>query len=313
MPIDHAINQEKAIDTRLKQQLRQWAVYLSGTTLLIALLVLIGWQFDIYQLRSPFADQVNMNPFSAIIMGMAAITFLLVRRPGTITSRQRLGRCLAIAIACFGIWKLLSLLGIIDQAPDRLLFTGKVLAEMAAGRMSIIAPNAAFCFVLTGITLFLLPADTIRTHRIIQTITLLIILLAFFSMAGYLYRVEVFDAILEYVPMSFLSATCFLLLSLACLLANTDKGVMGVITGAYAGSRVARFFIPATIIVPVILGWLRLHGHWKGVFTTEFGVTLLVMAVITFFLLLIWNAIGIIEQMGYRKRKRLQSIKEKRR
>lgn len=309
MPVDHAINQEKNIDSRLKQQLRQWAVYLSGTTLLIALLVLIGWQFDVYQLRSPFADQVNMNPFSAIIMGTAAITFLLVRRPGTITSGQKLGRILAIAIACFGLWKLLSLVGMIDLAPDRLLFTGKVSAETAAGRTSIIASNAAFCFVLTGITLFLLPAGAMRTHRIIQTITLLLILVAFFSMVGYLYSVEVFYAVLEYIPMSFLSATCFLLLSLACLLANPDKGVMGVITGAYAGSRVARFFIPATIIVPVILGWLRLHGHWRGVFTTEFGVTLLVMAIITFFLLLIWNAIGLLNKWDAEKESVYKALK----
>jgi hypothetical protein len=310
MPVDHAINQEKTIDTRLKQQLRQWAVYLSGATLLISLLVLIGWQFDLPALRSPFADKVNMNPVSATIMGLAAIAFLFLRTPAEMyTASVQLGRSLAIVIAAFGLWKLLSLFGIIDETPDKLLFTEKVLTEMAAGRTSIIAPNAAFCFVLTGIALFLLPVGTLRSHRIIQAITLLINLVAFFSLVGYLYRVEVFNAILEYIPMSFLSATCFLLLSLACLLANPDKGVMGVITGAYAGSRVARFFIPATIIIPVILGWLRLYGDWKGVFTKEFGATILVMAVITFFLLLIWNAIGLLNKWDAEKESVYKALK----
>lgn len=310
MPVIHAINHDTIADTKLKRQLRHWAVYLCSTILLIVLLVLAGWQFNLRPLRAFFFDQVNMNPVSATTMGVAAVAFLLLRKPGVSrTGAKKLGKGLAISIACMGLWKLFSLLGIIALQPDWLLFTDKVLAATGIGKVSIIAPNAAFCFILTGVALFVLPVEISRGNKLTQLIALLIILVAFFSLVGYLYRVKVFHAILEYIPMSFPSAICFLLLSLALLLASPDKGIMGTITGAYAGSRVARFFIPAAIIVPVILGWLRLHGHWHGVFTTEFGVSLLVMSVITFFLTLIWNAIGMLNKWDAEKESVYKALK----
>ncbi len=41
--------------------------------------------------------------------------------------------------------------------------------------------------------------------------------------------------------------------------------------------------IPAAIITPVALGWLRSLGERADYFTTEFGISLLVLANILFF------------------------------
>ncbi|HEY8968146.1 MAG TPA: PAS domain S-box protein, partial [Puia sp.] len=50
------------------------------------------------------------------------------------------------------------------------------------------------------------------------------------------------------------------------------------------GSILARALIPVAILVPVVLGLLRLYGYWAGVFSTEFGVTILMLSIVLIFL-----------------------------
>src|SRR5207248_4160533 len=81
----------------------------------------------------------------------------------------------------------------------------------------------------------------------------------------------------------------FLILSLAMLFTRPNVGVMGIITSDTVGGAVARRLIPATIIVPVLLGYLRLLGERHGLYTNEFGTSLIVLCNIIFFLILIWG------------------------
>ena len=55
-----------------------------------------------------------------------------------------------------------------------------------------------------------------------------------------------------------------------------------------AGGAIARRLLPAAFILPIVLGWLRLTGERRGWFSSEFGLTLFVLALIVLFNLLIW-------------------------
>jgi protein-histidine pros-kinase len=83
------------------------------------------------------------------------------------------------------------------------------------------------------------------------------------------------------------SALCFLLLSLVILFSNPTRGLMREFTGPFSGSITARILIPAAIIFPFTLGFLRLIGHWSGNYSTEFGTALLIIGITAIFLIFI--------------------------
>lgn len=66
-----------------------------------------------------------------------------------------------------------------------------------------------------------------------------------------------------------------LLLGGGILLVQADRGLMAVITSGGPGGTAARLLLPAAILVPAVLGWIR----WKaessyGLFGTSVGLTL---------------------------------------
>ena len=50
----------------------------------------------------------------------------------------------------------------------------------------------------------------------------------------------------------------------------------------------ARRFLPAVFLIPILLGWLRLHGQLRGMYGTELGVALFASATIVVFAVLVW-------------------------
>jgi hypothetical protein len=240
--------------------------------LFIAVLVLFGWQFHIRFLKSPLAHQVNMNPATAITLLLAALSFLLMKNNEHHHKKRELtGKILALVVIGIGTLKLLNNAGIIGISIDQLLFRPAIAADNLQGNLSVIPLITAISFILTGTALLLFPVKTAHEKKSAHYIALLTGALAFFSMVGYLYRVEVFYEALVYIPMAVHTAVSFLLLSLAMLFATPDPGIMKTVTGKYDGTLIARYLIPAALIVPVILGLLRLYGYWTGIFSTEFG------------------------------------------
>jgi PAS domain S-box-containing protein len=282
-------------DTRFQQRLKRCSTWFATIVLFIVVLVLLGWTFDIPFLKSPLSHQVTMNPTSAVTLLLSAFSFLLLTSDQIqLPNRKLIGSLLATIVIVIGLWKLLNKAGISGIEVDHLLFQPQILTDTLEGKLSSMAPNSAVAFILTGTSLLLMPVETVRGKMPAHYIAMIIALLAFFSVVAYIYRVGVFHIVLSYIPMAAHTAISFLLLSLAILFSSSDRGVMKTFTGVYAGSMIARFLVPAAIIVPVILGLLRLYGYWSGLFSTEYGVAILIMSIIIFFQALIWYTVRIL-------------------
>ncbi|MEI9911367.1 MAG: PAS domain S-box protein [Bacteroidota bacterium] len=136
-----------------------------------------------------------------------------------------------------------------------------------------------------------------RKNRIpVQYFALIIALTGWLSILGYIYRVHSFYGVLSYIPMAFHTAICFLCLSLAILFAQPDKGIMKQFTSSFSGSLTARLLVPAAVLVPSVLGLLRLHGYWAGIYNTELGVALYTLTIICAFLLLAWHSASLLNK-----------------
>ena len=252
--------------------------------ILIALLVLLGWQFDIEFLKAPVSKQVAMNPASAIGFILSGISLWLFAN----NSYRKIAYTLATIVFLLGLLKFSGLAFGLDFHVDTVLFTDKLLKDKAANLPNRMAPNTALCFLLAGVCLLLFPHETYNKKKPSHYLALIIVLVGLLSLLGYLYRVQSFYGFLTYIPMAASSAVCFFLFAISILFADSGKGIMKEFTSTLSGSLMARLLIPAAIVIPAALGLLRLYGNWEGLYNYEFGVAIYVLSVIIIFAGITW-------------------------
>lgn len=285
---------------------RKASVYLTLLIAAVCGLVLLGWQFNIELLKrlSPF--MVAMNPVTALTFLCAAVSFKLLTAEQLTTAKKTAGYVLAAVVSTVGALKLTAIIWEVNLPVDGFLFPQKLTTEIAGQSRNQMAPNTAFCFLMSGLSLLLI---NFRAARIVPSQAFAIVtgLAGLLSFIGYLYKVTAFYGFLNYIPMALHSAICFILFAMALLFANHESWLMKEFTGIWEGSKTARRLIPAAVILPIILGYLRLQSHWHNLLTAEFGVALLVLSIIAVFLLLLWYQAA---KLNGRDKRRLEAEKE---
>jgi len=282
-------------DTLLQQRLIRFSAYCAVFVLITGPLVLAGWIGDITPLKRPVPHLTAMNPLTAINFILTALSFLLlvpagpVRLPITLPQRRKIltGDILAGAVLLMGALKMAGALRLIPFQIDQFFFAKKLVSDAIGNLPSQMTISTASCFILTGASLLLLNTETKTGRRPAHYMAVAIGMLGLFSMIGYLYHVQAFYGAFRYIPMAIHTAGCFLLISFSLLFANPGKGIMQEFTSTYTGGVTARRLLPLVIFLPVLLGYLRLWGYWLGLFSTEFGVTILVLSIVLIFVLLI--------------------------
>ncbi|MBI2966684.1 MAG: PAS domain S-box protein [Bacteroidetes bacterium] len=260
----------------------------SALVFLTALLVLLGWHFDIEILKRPLPGTVAMNPATAIAFITSALSFLLLKRNNISSVSGITGILFAVITFLIGSVKLTGIISGTDVLIDSTLYHDKLLIEFSNQPANRMAPNTAFCFVLVAVGLLTFKTSSHRKILLPQYFALTVALVAWLSVLGYLYDVKEFYGVLHYIPMAIHTALCFLFMALSLLICYPDKGFVSEFNTPFAGSLIARMLIPAAVLVPVLLGFIRLYGYRTGLFSTELGVALLVLFITIIFLVLIW-------------------------
>jgi len=101
---------------------------------------------------------------------------------------------------------------------------------------------------------------------------------------------------------------------LACFLARPDEGIVSIAASDGSAGLLLRRFLPAIVIVPIVLGWVRIAGQTANLYDTRFGVALLVLGNIgclSVVVLLIVRALYGVEQEQLRTREALKKSEEK--
>jgi PAS domain S-box-containing protein len=269
-------------DTDLQLRLKSIGLAFCFIVAGIGLAGITGWTFDIEVLKRPFPRLPSINPVSALLFILISLSLFHYCK----TTSARMMLPVGVFSMLIGILKLAEVLLDIRTEVDQLLLFKKLKTGNEPGHMYLMAPSAAFNFLMTGLALV---AFKFKSDRALyQPLALIVLLISLFSIVGYLYKVEVFYSVFSYIPMAVHTAVGFLLLSVAMLFYKPDVGIMHVFTLRLTGSIVARRLIPAAFVVPIVLGYLRLTAHVHGLVTVEFGITLLVLSITLFYLYLIW-------------------------
>ncbi|MDP4149723.1 MAG: PAS domain S-box protein [Bacteroidota bacterium] len=282
------------LDDSIHRRLRKLAVWLIAGIILIAILDLLGWQLDIDFFIRPIPDLAAMNPTSAVAFLLSAFSLLgMISRSPSRRIKWAALIC-ALAVMAIGLSRL----------------TGPQIAHSLNHFPNRMAGITAACFVLCSVSLLLLGAGKGKFRLHAQWPVLLTGAISLLSVIGYLYRVGEFYGVFRFVPMTIHTALCFLIFSLAFLLVTGDQGIMRDITGTRIGSVTARRLIPFALLAPICLGWLRLLGAWAGLFTVEFGVSILVLSIISCFLFIIWYNAALLNKRDVLQTKAVEALRE---
>jgi PAS domain S-box-containing protein len=202
---------------------------------------------------------------------------------------HRIAQAGAFVVALVGLATLSEYLVGRDLGIDQLLFqeSPEAVGTSSPGRM---APTTAVSFLLLGLALLLLDVETRRGGRPAQFLALVPMVIAWLALIGYLYGVKSLYGVASYTQMALHTALTLLVLGTGVLLARPDRGWMAVITSPSGGGPMVRRVLPAAVALLTALGWVRLMGQRAGLYSTEFGLSLVVALASIAFAVIVWGS-----------------------
>lgn len=298
-------------DKSLSNTLKSLAYYFTLVYLLIALLTLFGWIFSIEFFKQPIPNVVAMNATTALCFLFTGSSFLLLNFHDKSRPLKVGGLILILIPLVIGILRISEARHLLSFQIDQVLWADKGLAQPSNNSVRM-AISTAVCFVLLSLSMISQYSNYRRMMALSNHISFLVFLIALFSLVGYLYHVTEFFDLQSNDPMAFRSAIGFVLASMALIFYN-PCGVFSIISSTQQGGKLARLLIPATIIVPVLFGLLRLSWHWQNPFRVELGVAFLILALIITFLTIVLSSAHLINRQENRQKNadvKFQSILE---
>jgi PAS domain S-box-containing protein len=259
--------------------------------MVVGLLVLTGWFFDIEILKRVSPRFVAMNPVTAICFVLIGMGFEFLRPTKPPKWARAIGVALALLVASVGAVKVGSYLFGWPLRIDALLF-GLQPEEVAQRIPNQMAPNTALNFLCVGMALCLIDALP-RRFPVSHILVLFVSATALLAIIGYAYGVTQFTRVsLVFIPMALPTAVTFLILSAGVLLLRPDTGFAKIFGVNSPAQIVALRLLPSAIIFIFLVGWLRIYGERNGYFPGAIGTASFAVIMIFGLIALIWWTIA---------------------
>jgi len=238
------------------------AFALTGAVAAASGLALVGWAVARPALATPFGGSAAMHPLTAI--GFLLIAFALFPLLPGVPGRVETGAARGLAVA----------------------------AAIVAGTKLVVAradgPHAWLILLAIALAVALLDTE-IRGWRPAQALLVIGALpLSIVVLVGFLFGVTELYGWGAYTPMARVPAVSLLALEIAVLAGRVEFGVTRIFVVRGAGGVTARRLLPAVVVLPLAIGYLRLLGQRRGLYGPEFGVVLFTLAMMALFSILVW-------------------------
>ncbi|MBI2974525.1 MAG: PAS domain-containing sensor histidine kinase, partial [Deltaproteobacteria bacterium] len=281
--------------------------YLSVIVALCGLSVLAGWIFDISALKSVYPGLVSMK-------ANTALSFLFIGTALYICTLENVSPKLSVLKNSFSTIALLigaaTLAEYIFNANfgiDETLFreVSDAVKTSHPGRMS---PLTAVNFICCGCFLFFAAGKSGFCVWLRRIYLVAIGSIAYFVLLTYIFSVSDLSGLESYTQMAIHTSVAFLLFFIgAVLLPSRGNIVFCMFEESFCG-RVIRRLWPAAVILPALLGWFRLLGEKKHLYSSEFGVALFVVVVVVVFSILILWVADVFHDMEEERAQNLEAL-----
>ena len=276
-------------DTRLHDSFRLTSRIAAAASVVVGVIVLAGWALGIsfFKSLSPNLASMKANTALAFVLAGAALWLLQPGGEGAARARRRAwALVLAASVTLIGALTLGEYLPGWNLGIDQLLFKDDpgAIGVFSPGRM---APNTAISLVLVGCALLFMDSETSRGHRPAEFFAVIAGFISLLALIGYAYDIQSLFQFTPYSSMALHTVLTFIVLAVGILCARPERGLMAVISSDSAGGVMTRYLLPAAVVVPPFLGWLRLLGQRAGLYDTEFGLALFATLNVIVFMFLV--------------------------
>lgn len=250
-----------------------------GAAAAVGITVLLGWLLGLDILKSIVPGLLTMKVNTALAFVLLGVGLFLSAR--TSTARDRRTAVLPVAAAMV----LAALVGS-QYLVGRDLGIDQWLFYEAPGQVGTVQPNrmspmTVICFLLVGSGMIL---ATFRSAT--KTVPVLVVgalSFAALNVFDFVFGATAPAAFAGYTQMALTTALTMILVGIGTMGLLPHGGLLQALTGPSTSAQLARRLMFASLVVPVLLAWLRLQGQELGLYGTRYGISL--MALATFVLL----------------------------
>jgi len=258
---------------------------LGYTLQLVALMVLIGWQFNITILKSFTPDMTAMNPLTALTFILSGFWFIKLKKSKQMSGFTEMS--IAAAIILIGLIHSLSYLLHIDWIRfDHYLFKNKLESSTINAHM---APITAILFTLCGFNIISIEVWQKWILKLRSFFSIVIFIISYASILGYVYGRDSAYRVEGISTIALSTAILFLLLSTGLFLTNIKTGTPKLFASLLEGSTFLRRSTLLILFLPPVLGYFRLRGEHLGLYDTEMGTELYTIALTIIAFILIYT------------------------
>lgn len=232
-------------------------------TLLIGLLVIIGWSFDISILKNLNPGHISMKLNTALCLIFSGILIMFLRNPDLTVKFRYLIRLLSIIILLISTITLFEYIFNWNSGIDNFLIKEGLgaTATIYPGRMAI---NTAVCFILISFAFILIDSKYLGGNPVSQFLVLLTGLISVLPQLGYAYNVPDLFTFAYQTPMALNTSIAIFILSIGILFLRPTTGILKFLGIEGPAGFFARRLFPVIFVLPVLIIWSRIALEAKG-------------------------------------------------
>ncbi len=286
----------------------QRAVWICISAILVlSLLDLVGWisGIKIFKSVGPFWEPMRVITAICFIFASFALIIILKKRPVFLRTVPLISGVFLIIVGLLMVfsWLYLNATGV-----ESSLTTLPVL-NLILQTESRMALFSALIFFLVGIILLLLRTESPAASNVAHILCFPASVLAYMVPVSYIMNALSVHHFFN-TPVAFNSGIAFCALCAVIFMINPKTWLMKVFTSKNSGGIMARRLFPWIFLLPVVIGWLRIHGEHSGLFKSETGVLLVALTYTFCFILLIWFTARSVNRLDWRRQAADKALKK---
>lgn len=164
-------------------------------------------------------------------------------------------------------------------------------------------------FVLLAVILFLLTRSKSIADGLAHILIIPVFLISYFTIVSYLLGVPNATRF-ENVAIALNTGLAFAGLCLVIGLIRPDTWLMRFYNLPTLGGIISRRLLLPAILVPIIIGWLRIQGERIGLFESGQGVVLVAITYSFCFLLLVWSTARYVNKLDLKRRESEETLRQ---
>jgi signal transduction histidine kinase len=262
------------------------SVVLGYYALLGGLISFAGWAADLPHLTDWFGDGISIQPNATLATTLGGCSLILLAR-----GYRLLATACGVIVAALGGTVIYQYFSGIDLEIDAVL-----LFEREWGRTGVLVPGrmgppGATSWTIIGIAIVIASITRESGARIRVLVPLFASLtsaISSLSLIGYLYGAGPLYTIPNATVIALQTSTFILAVSVGLMLAIPEHGPMRLFTDPGPAGILIRRILPALIVVPVALGFIRLIGEQAGLYDLAFGTASGTLVEIALLMSLLW-------------------------